>query len=125
MMPEGMILSSSEETEEKKGASIAGKAETPTQRRSVSWLAVIIFSLLFSVLSVFFYDRFFAQKIIAVDMKGYIAKQRDLYLEGKLTDDEFKANIDRLEEAVNSIPKNKVAIMGDVVLKNAEQKQLP
>jgi len=125
MMAEGVILESSADSGEKKEASeVRPDAETCRHRRSVLWLTVVIISLLVSVLSVFSYDRFFAQKIIAVDMKGYITKQRDLYLEGKLTDAQFRANIDKLEEAIKGIPSNKVAIMGDVVLKNAEQKNL-
>ena len=125
MMAEGVILVSSADSGEKKEASeVRPDAETCRHGRSVSWIAVIVISLLVSVLSVFSYDRFFAQKIIAVDMKGYITKQRDLYLEGKLTDEQFRANIDKLEEAIKGIPSNKVAIMGDVVLKNAEQKNL-
>lgn len=106
-------------------------AEIVTARgvESISWLAVAAISLLISVLmsasSVFVYDRYFAQKIIAVDVKGYIVKQRDLYLQGKLTDEQFQANIDKLEAAVKSIPKNRVAIMGDAVIKNAEQQKLP
>ena len=52
-------------------------------------------------------------------------RQRDLYLEGKLTDEQFRANIDKLEAAVKSIPKNRVAIMGDAVIKNAVQQKLP
>ena len=123
-MPEGVILTSLEDTEEKKGIS-ESRAESSRRRKSISWLSIIIISLLVSVLSVFFYDRFFAQRVIAVDMKGYIARQRDLYTGGKLTDEQFRANIDRLEEVIRSIPANRVAIMGDVVLKNAEQKQLP
>ena len=111
--------------ENKEEVSPERKAGARRKRTSVPWPAVVIISLLISILSVFFYDRFYAQKIIAVDMKGYIAKQRDLYMEGKLTDEQFRANVDRLEDAIKSIPSNRVAIMGDVVLKNAEQKQLP
>ena len=125
-MPEGVVLSSPEDSgENEKKSSLERKAGMQTKRTSIPWPAVVIISLLISVLSLFFYDRFFAQKIIAVDMKGYIAKQRDLYMEGKLTDEQFRANVDKLEDAVKSIPSNRVAIMGDVVLKNAEQKQLP
>jgi hypothetical protein len=126
MMPEGTILMSTGDTGENKEKTLpTGEVGTTSVRRSVSWPAVVIISLLMSVLSVFLYDKFFAQKIIAVDMKGYIARQRDLYMEGKLTDEQFRAGVDRLEEAVKSIPENRVAIMADVVLKNAEQKQLP
>ena len=99
------------------------------QGKSPGWLAVAAISLLVSMLvsagSVYVYDRFYAQKIIAVDIKGYIAAQRDLYLSGKETGKEFRANIDKLAEAVKGIPKNRVAIMEDAVIRNAEIEKLP
>ena len=66
------------------------------------------------------YDRWYAQKIVAVDIKGYIAQQRDNYLAGKLNDDELKRSFDRLETVITAIPKNRVIIMGDAVVRNAE-----
>ena len=66
------------------------------------------------------YDRWFAQKVVAVDIKGYIAQQRDSYLAGKLNDDELKRSFDRLETVITAIPKNRVIIMGDAVVRNAE-----
>ncbi|MDA8091562.1 MAG: hypothetical protein M0Z61_15245 [Nitrospiraceae bacterium] len=99
------------------------------QGKSPGWLVVAAISLLVSITvsagSVDVYDRFYAQKIVAVDIKGYIAAQRDLYLSGKETGKEFRANIDKLAAAVKSIPKNRVAIMGDAVVKNAEIEKLP
>lgn len=85
-----------------------------------AWLMTVIISLLMSALSIFVYDRFFIQKIVAIDIKGYIAEQRDLFLAGKINDEQFKANIDKLEAAVKNMPDNKVLIMGDAVVKNAE-----
>ncbi len=97
--------------------------------KSPWWLAVAAISLFVSMLvsagSVYVYDRFYAQKIVAVDIKGYIATQRDLYLSGKETGKEFRANIDKLAVAVKGIPKNRVAIMEDAVIKNAEIEKLP
>ena len=66
------------------------------------------------------YDRWYAQKVVAVDIKGYIAQQRDSYLAGKLNDDELKKSFDRLEAVITTIPKNRVVIMGDAVVRNAE-----
>jgi hypothetical protein len=66
------------------------------------------------------YDRCYAQKVVAVDIKGYIAQQRDNYLAGKLNDDELKKSFDRLETVITAIPKNRVIIMGDAVVRNAE-----
>ncbi len=99
------------------------------QGKSPGWLAMAAISLLVSITvsagSVYVYDRFYAQKIVAVDIRGYIAAQRDLYLSGKETDKQFRANIDKLAAAVKSIPKNRVAIMEDAVIKNAEIEKLP
>jgi hypothetical protein len=66
------------------------------------------------------YDRWFAQKVVAVDIKGYISQQRDNYLAGRMSDDELKKSFDRLETVITAIPKNRVIIMGDAVVRNAE-----
>ena len=66
------------------------------------------------------YDHWYAQKVVAVDIKGYIAQQRDSYLTGKLNDDELRKSFDRLEAVITAIPKNRVIIMGDAVVRNAE-----
>ena len=66
------------------------------------------------------YDRWYAQKIVAVDIKGYIARQRESYLAGTMTDDELKKSFDRLEAVITAIPRNRVVIMGDAVVRNAE-----
>ncbi|MEW6715538.1 MAG: hypothetical protein AB1306_10670 [Nitrospirota bacterium] len=58
--------------------------ETGKKERHFNWLLTILISLLVSLASIFVYDRFFVQKIVAVDIKGYIAEQRDLYISGKL-----------------------------------------
>ena len=73
-----------------------------------------------SLATIIGYDRWYAQKIVAVDIKGYIAQQRDSYLAGKLNDDELKKSFDRLEAVITAIPKNRVIIMGDAVVRNAE-----
>lgn len=94
--------------------------EAAKKERQFNWLITLLISLLISLASIFIYDRFFVQKIVAVDVKGYIAEQRDLYLSGKINEEQLKANIDRLEKVVTSIPRSKVVIMGDAVIKNAE-----
>lgn len=73
-----------------------------------------------SLATIYGYDHWYAQKIVAVDIKGYIAEQRDNYLAGKLNDDELKKSFDRLETVITTIPKNRVVIMGDAVVRNAE-----
>ena len=80
----------------------------------------VALSLAVSLATLYIYDRWYAQKIVAVDIKGYIAQQRDNYLAGKLNDDELKKSFDHLERIITTIPRNRVVIMGDAVVRNAE-----
>ena len=73
-----------------------------------------------SLTAIYGYDRWYVQKIVAVDIKGYIARQRESYLAGKMTDYELKKSLDRLESVITAIPRNRVVIMGDAVVRNAE-----
>jgi len=83
-------------------------------------VCVLILNILVSSGTVFLYDRYFAPKIVSVDLKGYISKQKDLFLDGKINEEQFRQNIDRLEKAIDEVPKNKIILTGDVVIRNAE-----
>ena len=115
----------SQETEDNKDAVSVPKEypkQHPKQHPSlVSMIAICVaVSVGASLSTIVGYDRWFAQKVVAVDIKGYIAQQRDNYLAGKLNDDELKKSFDRLETVITAIPKNRVIIMGDAVVRNAE-----
>jgi hypothetical protein len=69
---------------------------------------------------VYIYDRYYAQKIVAFDLKGYIIGLRDMYLAGKINDEDLKKAIDMAYDVIKSQRKNKVVIMGDVVLSPVE-----
>jgi len=79
--------------------------------------AVLAVSLIVSAGSVFVYDYFYAPRIVAMDLKGYLARQRDLFVQGKITEEQFRENMDRFEDRLNRIPKNRVVLMGDAVLR--------
>lgn len=100
----------------------AAPVAAPT--RTPSWFGIAILCVLVSVASsvasLAAYDSWYAQKLVAVDIKGYISDQRDKYIAGKLTDDELKRSFDRLEQVVTAIPKNKAVLMGDLVVRNVE-----
>ena len=96
--------------------------ELPKQQSafvSVLMLCLTV-SICSSLATVAGYDRWFAQKVVSVDIKGYIAQQRDNYLAGKLSDEELRKSFDRLEAVITAIPKNRVIVMGDAVVRNAE-----
>ena len=120
-----MEINVSQESESNKDAVSLPKEypkQHPKQHPSlVSMIAICVaVSVGASLSTIVGYDRWFAQKVVAVDIKGYIAQQRDNYLAGKLNDDELKKSFDRLETVITAIPKNRVIIMGDAVVRNAE-----
>src|SRR6185369_6673047 len=91
------------------------------QRRRLPIIALcLLVSLATSAVTLFCYDHWLAQKIVAVDMKGYITLQRYKYKDGKINDEDLRKTFDRLEVVMNSIPKNRVVIMSDTAIRNAE-----
>jgi hypothetical protein len=81
---------------------------------------MLILSIVMSVAAVYIYDRHFALKVVAVDMKGYLEKQKKLYMEGAIDDTELRENLARIERLINDLPENRVVIMEEVVIRNAE-----
>ena len=107
--------------------SIEGKREPPAMVRpgiiaTHAAVLVIVVSMMISVATVAAYDRWVAQKVVAVDVSGFLQEQRDLFLAKKITMDDFKANLDRYLAALKSQPKNRVLILEDVIAsKNLEK----
>ena len=77
-----------------------------------------------STVAVGLYDRFYAQKVVAVDLKGFIQRQRDLLVEGKIEDQGLRDSFDRMEAVFDRIPANHVVILKEVVLRNGRDLQL-
>jgi hypothetical protein len=82
--------------------------------------ACLLVSVISSAATLFCYDHWLAQKIVAVDMKGYITLQRYKYKDGKINDEDLRKAFDKLELVMNGIPKNRVVIMADTAIRNAE-----
>ena len=109
------------ESQESKDAVSVPKEQSKRQLGILALIGICLaVSLGASLATIAGYDRWYAQKVVAVDIKGYIAQQRDNYLAGKLNDDELRKSFDRLEAVITAIPKNRVIIMGDAVVRNAE-----
>ncbi len=104
-----------------------GKSEPPAKTRpgitkTHVAVLVILVSLGSSIATVAAYDRYVAQKVVAVDVSGFLQEQRDLVLAKKITMDGFKANLERYIGALKSQPKNRVLILEDVIAsKNLEK----
>lgn len=80
----------------------------------------LLISIATTAATLFVYDHWLAQKIVAVDMKGYITLQRYKYKEGKINDEDLRKAFDKLELVMTTIPKNRVVIMADTAIRNAE-----
>ena len=108
-------------------AVIEGKRESPAKARpgiTKTYVAVLVMlvSVGSSIATVAAYDRYVAQKVVAVDVSGFLQKQRDLVLAKKITMDDFKANLERYIAALRTQPRNKVLILEDVIAsKNLEK----
>ena len=106
---------------------LEGKRERPAKAqpgitKTYAAVLVIVVSIVSSVATVAAYDRWIAQKVVAVDVSGFLQEQRDLVLAKKITMDDFKANLDRYLAALKSQPKNRVLILEDVIAsKNLEK----
>lgn len=85
-----------------------------------SFLFVLVVSLVTSAVSVAAYDHFFAQKVIAVDIKSFIEEKKADFVAGRLDEAGMKREMDKLEATVAAIPKNKAVLMGDLVVKNVQ-----
>ena len=67
------------------------------------------------------YNRYFAvQPPIAVDIKGYVAEQRQLYMDGRIDNKKLRENMDSFEALIGTISKHRPVFMADTVIKNVE-----
>jgi hypothetical protein len=85
----------------------------------------ILVSLLISVGVVYVYDKYYAQKIVAFDLKGYIIGLREMYIAGKINDEGLKQAIEAAYVAIKNQRRNKVVLMGDVILTPVERIEYP
>lgn len=124
LLPEDSPSSTEPSVRENPHEQKSSSAFPPARHFGTVWPGSIILSLVISILvstvTAWVYDAKFAQKVVAVDIKGYVAKQGDDYLAGKITEDQFRKAFDHLQKVVESIPPNKAVLMGDLVVRNVE-----
>lgn len=110
--------------EDSAGSKDTKKMATTYHRLGPGWPGAIIMSLVISLavsaITIKIYDDKYAQKVVAVDIKGYVAKQGEDFMAGKITEEQFRQKFDHLQKVVEAIPSNKVVLMGDLVVRNVE-----
>lgn len=93
---------------------------TPVMATSSVIKLCLMVSLMSSAASLALYDRYFAQKVVAVDIKTFLEDKKAEMIAGQLDAEGMKKELDKLEAVVAAIPKNKAVLMGDLVVKNVE-----
>ncbi len=89
---------------------------------SVRMLALCLcMNSVLSVLTFSIYDKYFAQKVAVVDIRGYLMDRKNMFLAGRITEKEFAESVDNIENALRKTNNRTVVLMGDAVVRNAEK----
>ena len=83
---------------------------------SPGYLEVIGIVLVIELGTLFAYDRFLVPKVKVADLKGYLQEQKTLLAAGTITEEQWKRNLDTLEQAFQEQPRHHLIILKDVVL---------
>ncbi|MDD2468920.1 MAG: hypothetical protein PHI97_33535 [Desulfobulbus sp.] len=62
------------------------------------------------------YDRFLVPKVKVADLKSYLQEQKTLLAAGTITEEQWKRNLDTLEQVFQKQPPHHLIILKDVVL---------
>lgn len=84
------------------------------------WLLTLLLCAATSAGSVLAYDRWFARDIVAVDLAGFVAAQREALAAGAATEAQVREALDDLERRLGEIPPRYAVITADVALRNLE-----
>ncbi|PKN69017.1 MAG: hypothetical protein CVU54_11950 [Deltaproteobacteria bacterium HGW-Deltaproteobacteria-12] len=95
------------------------------KEKKPKYILIIILNIIITLASLFVYHNYILkhqqnQNIVGVDIKGFLEKQKAGMVNGKISEEQFKANMDKLEVMVNDLGKRKVVLMSDVILRGAE-----
>ena len=88
------------------------------------YLEVVLIALVVAGVSLFAYDRWFAPRVVAFDLKGYLRTQQALLGSGEITEAQWQQRLDRLEQVFRELPPNRTTLLKEVVLKNGREPEL-
>ena len=88
------------------------------------YLEVVLIALVVAGVSLFAYDRWFAPRVVAFDLKGYLRTQQALLANGEITEAQWQQGLDRLEQVFREQPPNRTILLKEVVLKNGREPEL-
>ena len=98
---------------------VPGKQSVPP-----GYLEVLLIALVVAGITLFAYDRWFAPRVVAFDLKGYLRAQQALLASGEITEAQWRQRLDRLEQVFRELPPNRTILLKEVVLKNGRKPEL-
>ena len=87
-------------------------------------LEVVLIALVVAGVSLFTYDRWFVDRVVAFDLKGYLRAQQALLASGEITEAQWQQGLDRLEQVFREQSPNRTILLKEVVLKNGREPEL-
>ena len=88
------------------------------------YLEVLLIALVVAGITLFAYDRWFAPRVVAFDLKGYLRTHQALLGSGEITEAQWQQRLDRLEQVFRELPPNRTILLKEVVLKNGREPEL-
>ena len=88
------------------------------------YLEVLLIALVVVGITLFAYDRWFVDRVVAFDLKGYLRAQQALLTSGEITEAQWQQGLDRLEQVFREQPPNRTILLKEVVLKNGREPEL-
>ena len=98
---------------------VPGKQSVPP-----GYLEVLLIALAVTCITLFAYDRWFAPRVVAFELKGYLRTQKALLANGEITEAQWQQGLDRLEQVFRAQPPNRTILLKEVVLKNGREPEL-
>ena len=91
---------------------------------SPGYLEVIGIVLVIVLGALFAYDRFLVPKVKVADLKGYLQEQKTLLAAGTITEEQWKHNLDTMQQVFQEQPPHHLIILKDVVLHHDQNTEL-
>ena len=88
------------------------------------YLEVLLIALVVAGITLFAYDRWFVDRVVTFDLKGYLRTQQALLASGEITEAQWQQRLDRLEQVFLELPPNRTILLKEVVLKNGREPEL-
>ena len=88
------------------------------------YLEVLLIALVVAGVSLFTYDRWFVDRVVAFDLKGYLRAQQALLASGEITEAQWQQGLERLEQVLREERVKDTMVLKEVVIKNGREPEL-